>query len=329
MDLYDITIVGGGPTGLFGTFYAGLRGLKTKVIDVLPELGGQLTALYPEKYVYDVAGHPKILAKDLAKNLGTQSGLFKPAFCLGEKVENLKRTEDGNWQILTDKNTDHYSKTILLALGAGACVPKKIDVEYNRAFENECIFYAVKNKERFRGKNLLIIGGGDSAVDWANEFSQLATKVTLIHRRDQFRAVQTSVEEMRRNKVDIKTFYELKEITGNEKVETATIFDNRTGKEETLPINAIVINIGFVINLDFLKTWGLKMEVNAIIVNERMETNLSGIYAAGDIATHSAKLKLIATGAAEAATAVNFAVTYLNPAAKAFPGHSSNLNLSI
>lgn len=329
MDVYDITIIGGGPTGLFGTFYAGLRGLKTKVIDVLPELGGQLTALYPEKYVYDVAGHPKILAKDLAKNLATQAGLFKPAICLGEKVTSIVRTDDNVWQVITDKSSDHYTKTLLLAIGAGACVPKKLDIDYNKDWENECIFYAVKNKERFRDKNVLIIGGGDSAVDWANEFSQLAKKVTLIHRRDQFRAVQTSVEEMKRNKVDIKTFYELKELIGKDKIEGATIFDNRTGKEETIPVDAIIINIGFVINLDFLKSWGLKMEINAISVNEKMETNLAGCYAAGDIAAHTAKLKLIATGAAEAATGVNFAVTFINPSAKAFPGHSSNLNLSI
>lgn len=330
MDLFDITIIGGGPTGLFGTFYAGLRGLKTKVIDVLPELGGQLTALYPEKYVYDVAGHPKILAKDLAKNLGLQAQLFKPALCFGEKVSSIARIADGsNWQVITDKNSEHYSKTLLLAIGAGACVPKKLDIEYNHSFEDDSIFYAVKNKDRFAGKNVLIVGGGDSAVDWANEFSVLAKNVTLIHRRDQFRAVQTSVEDMKRNKVDVKTFYELKEIKGAERVESVVIFDNRTGKEEEIPVDAIVINIGFVINLDFLKSWGLKMDVNAIAVNEKMETNLPGVYAAGDIAAHTAKLKLIATGAAEAATAVNFAVTYINPSAKAFPGHSSNLNLSI
>lgn len=328
MDLYDITIIGGGPTGLFGSFYAGLRGLKTKVIDVLPELGGQLTALYPEKYVYDVAGHPKILAKDLAKALGTQAQLFKASMVLGEKVMNIERVND-QWKIITDKNEEHWSKSVLLALGAGACVPKKLDVDYDHGMEGDSIFYAVKNKERFRDKNVLIIGGGDSAVDWANEFAQLAKRVTLIHRRDQFRAVQTSVEEMKRNAIDVKTFYELKQITGNGKVEGATIFDNRTGKEENLDIDAIIINIGFVINLDFLKAWGLQMEVNAITVNEKMETNLPGVYAAGDICTHPAKLKLIATGAAEAATAVNFACVFINPSAKAFPGHSSNLNLSI
>src|ERR1700737_4921501 len=191
MDVYDITIIGGGPTGLFGTFYAGLRGLKTKVIDVLPELGGQLTALYPEKYVYDVAGHPKILAKDLAKNLGIQAQLFKAAMALGEKVTAMERVDE-NWKITTDVGTEHWSKTVLLALGAGACVPKQLDVEYDHNLEGESVFYAVKNKERFRDKNVLIIGGGDSAVDWANEFSLIAKHVTLIHRRDQFRAVQTS-----------------------------------------------------------------------------------------------------------------------------------------
>jgi thioredoxin reductase len=330
MDLYDITIIGGGPTGLFGSFYAGLRGLKTKVIDVLPDLGGQLTALYPEKYVYDVAGHPKILAKDLAKALATQAQLFKASMVLGEKVLNMEKDGD-NWKITTDKGGEHYTKSVLLALGAGACIPKKLDVDYDHSLEDQSIFYAIKNKEKLRDKNVLIIGGGDSAVDWANEFSVLAKKVTLIHRRDQFRAVQTSVEEMKKNQVDIKTFYELKQIqsngTGN--VEAVTIFDNRTGKEESLPVDAIIINIGFVINLDFLKAWGLTMEGNAITVNEKMETNLPGVYAAGDIAAHTAKLKLIATGAAEAATGVNFACVFINPTAKAFPGHSSNLNLSI
>lgn len=328
MDVYDITIIGGGPTGLFGSFYAGLRGLKTKVVDVLSEMGGQLTALYPEKYVYDVAGHPKILAKDLAKNLATQAQLFKQSICLGEKVTGMNRLDDGTWRILTDRNTEHFSKTVLLALGAGACVPKKLDVDYPVELEGKNIFYAVKNKEQFRGKNVLIIGGGDSAVDWANEFSQFS-KVTLIHRRDGFRAVQTSVEEMHRNNVDIKVFYELKQVLGNGKVEGAVIFDNRSGKEETINVDAILINIGFVINLDFLKSWGLHMEGNAIAVNEKMETNLPGIYAAGDICSHPAKLKLIATGASEAATGVNFAAVFINPTAKAFPGHSSNLNLSI
>ncbi len=333
MDVYDITIIGGGPTGLFGTFYAGLRGLKTKVIDVLPELGGQLTALYPEKYVYDVAGHPKILAKDLAKNLAQQAAIFKPALCLMEKVstiENIEQDGEKLWKIVTDKNDNHLTKTVLLALGAGACVPKKLDLELPPGWEDNCVFYSVKSKERFRDKDVLIIGGGDSAVDWANEFSVLTNKVTLIHRRDQFRAVQSSVEEMKRNKVNIKTFYEIKSVNGDaNQISEAVIFDNRTGKEETIKVDALLINIGFVINLDFLRSWGLLMDKNAIIVNEKMETNLPGVYSAGDIASHLAKMKLIATGAAEAATAVNFAVTYINPQAKLFPGHSSNLNLSI
>ncbi len=333
MDVFDITIVGGGPTGLFGCFYAGLRGLRTKVIDVLPELGGQLTALYPEKYVYDVAGHPKILAKDLAKNLATQASIFKPSICLGEKVHSINRQkgEDGEdvWQVLTDRSETHLSKTVLLAIGAGACVPKRLDLEYPESWEGECIFYAVKSKERFREKNVLIVGGGDSAVDWANEFSVLAKSVTLIHRRDQFRAVQSSVDEMKRNKVDIKTFYELKELRGDSLLKEAVIFDNRTGKEETIPVDCLILNIGFVINLDFLRQWGLDMEKNCIIVSEKMETNLPGVYSAGDIASHPAKLKLIATGAAEAATAVNFAVVFINPQAKLYPGHSSNLNITI
>ena len=328
MDIYDITIIGGGPAGLFASFYAGLRGLKTKVIDVLEEMGGQLTALYPEKYIYDVAGHPKVLAKDLAKNLGIQAQMFKQTICLGEKVAALVRLENGTWKITTDKGLEHFSKSVLLALGAGACVPRKLEIPYPAEFEGQSVFYSVKNKEVLRGKNLLVIGGGDSAVDWANEFSKVS-RVTLIHRRDGFRAVQSSVEEMYHNDIEIKVFYELKQILGNGKLESAVIFDNRTGKEETIPVDAILLNIGFVINLDFLKSWGLDMEGNTIKVSEKMETNLPGIYAAGDICTHAAKLKLITTAAAEAATAVNFAAVYINPAAKAFPGHSSSLHLSL
>jgi ferredoxin/flavodoxin---NADP+ reductase len=328
MDVYDITIIGGGPAGLFASFYAGLRGLKTKVIDVLEEMGGQLTALYPEKYIYDVAGHPKILAKDLAKNLSVQAQMFKQTICLGEKATGLEQLEDGIWKIGTDKGSQHFSKSVLLALGAGACVPRKLDIPYPPEFEGRSILYSVKNKEMLRGKNLLVVGGGDSAVDWANDFSKVS-KVTLIHRRDGFRAVATSVEEMYHNDIEIKVFYELKQILGNGKVEGAVIFDNRTGKEETIAVDAILLNIGFVINLDFLKAWGIEMEGNTIRVSEKMETNLPGVFAAGDICVHPAKLKLIATGAAEAATAVNFASVFVNPTAKAFPGHSSSLNLSL
>ena len=329
MDVFDVTIVGGGPTGLFAAFYAGLRGMKVKVVDVLAELGGQLTALYPEKYVYDVAGHPKILAKDLAKSFVKQAQLFKPTICLEEKVVNLETIEDDIVKLSTDTGVEHFSKTVILALGAGACIPKRLDLEYNSDFEGKHMFYAVKSKEKFRDKKVLIVGGGDSAVDWANEFIPVSKSVTLVHRRDQFRAVQTSVEEMNRNGVDVKTFYELKQVLGEDKIEGAVVFDNRTGKEETLDVDTILICLGFVINLDFLKTWGLDMDVRHLTVNEKMETNLRGVYAAGDICTHPAKLKLIATGAAEGVTAVNFGAVYINPTAKAFPGHSSNLNLSI
>ena len=328
-NLFDVTIVGGGPVGLFAAFYAGLRGLKTKIIDASAELGGQLVTLYPEKYVYDVAGLPKILAKDLARDLASQAQQFKPTVCLNAKVATLEKRDDGSWKITTEGSTEHLSRTVVLAIGAGASAPKKLTVPYNAAFEGVSVFYAVTEREKFRDKNVLIIGGGDSAVDWANDLSQVAKHVCLIHRSDKFRAVQTSVDEMTRKGVDVKTFHELKQVNGTEKLEGAVIFDNRTKAEETIQVDAILINIGFSINLGFLKAWGLTLQNNAIVVNEKMETNLDGVYAVGDICTHAAKLKLIATGVGEAAIAVNFAATKINPSAKAFPGHSSNLDLKV
>lgn len=329
LDVHDVTIIGGGPAGLFAAFYAGLRGLKTKIIDASAELGGQLVTLYPEKYVYDVAGLPKILAKDLARNLSTQAQLFKPTVCLGEKVMTIEQHGDGIWKIVTDRSAQHLTRTLVLALGAGASTPRKLSVQYNGAFEGTSIFYAVQEPELFRDKNVLIVGGGDSAVDWANELAHLAKHVYLIHRSDKFRAVQTSVDKMASNGVVIKTFHELKQITGAEKLDGAVIFDNRSGAEEKIQVDAMLISIGFQVNLGFLKTWGLTLQGNAVCVDEKMETNLPGVYAVGDVCTHGAKLKLIATGVAEAVIAVNFAATRLDPSARAFPGHSSNLDLAV
>jgi thioredoxin reductase len=326
VDVFDITILGGGPVGLFGLFYAGLRGLRAKLIDSLAELGGQLITLYPEKYIYDVAGYPKILAKDLVKACVEQGMRFDPAVCLEEKVTNLSYHPDRLICLHTDKG-EHWTRAVVLSVGVGAFEPKKLSLPNIERLEGRGICYFVKEKQPFAGQTVLIVGGGDSAVDWALMLKDIAKDITLIHRRDQFRAHPQSVSELMASSVDVKLFYELKAVYGTDHLESVRIFHNRTGEETDLKVDALILSLGFLADLGPIKKWRLAIENNAIKVNERMETNLPGVYAAGDAVTHPGKLKLITTGQGEAAIAVNFAATYINPNSKAFPGHSSMMNL--
>jgi thioredoxin reductase len=325
LDIFDITILGGGPVGLFGLFYAGLRGLRAKLIDSLAELGGQLITLYPEKYIYDVAGYPRVLAKDLVKSCVDQGLRFNPAVCLEEKVIDLTHHDDRLIRLRTDKG-EHWTRAVVLAVGVGAFEPKKLDLPDIDRLQGRGIDYFVKEQEGFAGKTVLIVGGGDSAVDWALMLKDVAKKVTLIHRRDKFRAHAQSVQELAASAVEVKCFYELKAVHGGDYLEGVTIFHNKTGEETYCKVDALVLSLGFLADLGPVKQWGLAVENNAIKVNEHMATNLPGVYAAGDVVTHPGKLKLITTGQGEAAIAVNFAATYINPDAKAFPGHSSAMN---
>jgi len=325
-DIFDITILGGGPVGLFGLFYAGLRGLQAKIIDSLAELGGQLITLYTEKYIYDVAGYPKVLAKDLVKLCVEQGLRFNPAVCLEEKVIDLTYHDERLIRLRTDKG-EHWTRSLVVAVGVGAFTPKKLDLPDIDRLEGQGIHYFVKEKEVFAGKAVLIVGGGDSAVDWALMLKEIARKVTLIHRRDKFRAHEQSVEELMASPVEVKCLYELKAVHGGDHLEGVTIFHNKTGEETYYKVDALILSLGFLADLGPVKKWGLAIESNAIKVNARMETNLPGVYAAGDAVTHPGKLKLITTGQGEAAIAVNFAATYINPDSKAFPGHSSMMNL--
>lgn len=328
-DLYDVTIIGAGPSGLFGAFYAGLREMKVKVIDALDDLGGQLTALYPEKFIYDTPGYPKILAMDLVKHLVKQATMFKPTIVLGERVEQLERQPDGTFKLVTNKG-EHYTRAVVICGGVGAFQPKKLPNPELIPYEGHGLYYTVKEKAAFRGKRILIVGGGDSAVDWALNLKDYAKHVTLIHRRDQFRAHGASVTELLNSPVDVKLFYELKTVGGNGKVEYTIIFDNRTKEEMTLPVDAVILTLGYSVDLGPIKNWGLTMEGTRYIrVNTKQETNIPGVYAAGDIAALPGEepLNLIVEGFAQATRAVNFAYQYLHPGAKAFPGHSSEKKL--
>ncbi len=229
-DMYDVTIIGAGPSGLFGAFYGGLREMKIKIIDALDDLGGQLTALYPEKFIYDVPGYPKVLSVDLVKHLSDQAQMFKPTIALNERVEKLEKQGDGTI-VLTSSKGIHRTRTVVICGGVGAFQPKKLPNPELAQYENHGLFYSVKEKAIFRGKNILIVGGGDSAVDWALNLKDYAKHITLIHRRDQFRAHDASVTQLMHSPIDVKLFYELKTASGNGKIESATIFDNRTKEE--------------------------------------------------------------------------------------------------
>ena len=330
--LFDITFIGAGPTGLFGAFYAGLREMKVKVIDALPQPGGQLIALYPDKMVYDTPGLPAILSKELAACLTEQASQWKPEMALEERALTLTRMplpggEDGQecWAIETDKG-NHYSRTVVIAAGIGAFSPTKLKNESITLFEGKGVKYWVKDVNNYAGKKVLIVGGGDSAVDWAIALEPIAERVTLIHRREGFRAHDTSVNELMESSVDTRVFYELREFQGDERLERAVIFNNKTDDETVLEIDSSILALGFKADLGPIREWGLETIGRRYIkVNSKMETNLEGVYAAGDIALQEEldPLNLIVVGYGQVTVAVNYAYAAIKPGGKVFPGHSS------
>jgi thioredoxin reductase (NADPH) len=323
-DIYDITIIGGGPTGLFTAFYGGMRQAKVKIIESLPQLGGQLTALYPEKYIYDVAGFPKIRAQELISNLKTQMKPFNPTICLGESVEQLEKQMDGTFKLTTNWNV-HYSKTIIITAGNGAFQPRKLDLENAETFESSNLHYFVEDMNQFAGKKVVLFGGGDSAVDWALMLEPIAEKVILVHRRDKFRAHEHSVENLLKSSVGIKTPYFPSQLIGDQSITEVVLEHAKNGQKEVWEVDDVIVNYGFISSLGPIKEWGLKIEKNSIVVNSKQETNIPGIYAAGDICTYEGKVKLIVAGFGEGPTAVNNAKTYINPKERVQPLHSTSL----
>lgn len=324
--LYDITVIGGGPTGLFTTFYGGMRQCSVKVIESMPQLGGQLAALYPEKYIYDIAGFPKVRAQELVDSLREQALQFNPSLALEERVLNVEKESD-TFEITTDKGT-HFSKAIIITAGVGAFEPRRLDHEMANKYENKNLHYFVNDLSKFTNKKVVINGGGDSAVDWALMLEPIAKQVTLIHRRDKFRAHEHSVEQLKKSKVEILTPYQIKELIGEEKIEQIFVTNNKTNEEKTIELDDLIVNFGFISSLGPIKDWGLEFDKGSIVVNSKMETNIPGIYAAGDICTYPGKVKLIAVGFGEAPTAINNAKSYIDPNAKLQPGHSTSMNLS-
>lgn len=328
-DRLDINIIGGGPTGLFAAFYAGMRGASVRIIDSLPELGGQLMALYPEKYVYDVGGFPQITGKALAENLIEQGTQFGPEVRLEEQVQELTREPEGFG--LVTARARYPSRTVLIAAGKGAFSPRVLECPGYEELLGKGVEYHVRDPSRYEGQRVLIVGGGDSAVDWTLALKDLADGLVLIHRREGFRAHAHSMQQLQAavdaGQVELLTYHEVRSIQGDGKVTGATIYDNRTDEDTTLTVDAVLSLIGFRPDLGPLAGWGLDLNRNTIRVKPTMQTNIEGVFAAGDIATYEGKLELIATGFAEAAIAVNHAVHHIDPKARVNPGHSTNLKV--
>jgi thioredoxin reductase len=326
-EISDVVILGAGPTGLFAAFYAGLREMSTTVVEALPQPGGQLAVLYPEKTIYDVAGIPRILAKDLVTDLVEQCSKWHPQCFYEEHAQNLTREEDGTLVVTTDKQT-LYARSVIICGGIGAFHPNKLKIESLNRFEGNGVYYFVQDKKPFHKKRLLVVGGGDSAVDWALNLEDYVSSVTLIHRREGFRAHPSSLTELMNSSVDVRLWHELREVHGNDHITGVTIFDNRTDEETTLEIDYILMNLGFKADLGPIKEWGLELDKRYLVVNCRQETSMPGVYAAGDISRQEGvePLNLIAVGFGDAAIAVNHAYSYVT-GGKVFPGHSSEMRL--
>ncbi len=329
-DVYDITIIGGGPTGLFASFYAGLRQMKTKMIDALEELGGQVEVLYPEKNIYDVGGFAKVMGKELVTGMVEQALKFNPTVVLGERIVSIRAVEGGLIRLDSAKGNQHLSKAVLVAAGVGAFSPNRTESVGAVAYEGRGLYYFLRDRSLMKGRRILIVGGGDSAVDWALNLNGWSEKITLIHRRDVFRAHEESVAELMRCGVEVRLFHELKEVIGDgEKVTGAVLYDSKGKSETRIDVDAILVNIGFRADIGPIKDWGLKITGREIAATGRMETNIPGVFVAGDIAAPdgTVKLNLIAVGFAQAAVAVNVAKNYIDPKSRIFPGHSSEMKV--
>jgi ferredoxin/flavodoxin---NADP+ reductase len=317
----DMAIVGAGPTGLFAAYYAGFRGMSTAVLDALPEAGGQITAMYPEKQIYDVAGFPAIRGRDLVANLVAQAAPFEPTYLLGEAAVDLSYDDNGRAALTTADGRSLRCGAVLITGGLGSFTPRPLPA--GDAFTGDGVVYFVPRLDDLAGQDVLIVGGGDSAFDWALALEPLAKSVTLVHRRDRFRAHAHTIERVRQLPVRIIVNAEVTRLIGGARVTSAEV-TMKSGEVEILPADTVVAALGFTADLGPLAEWGLELDKRHILVDSTMATNLPRVFAAGDITEYPGKVRLIATGFGEAATAVNNAAVVIDPTAKVFPGHSSD-----
>jgi ferredoxin/flavodoxin---NADP+ reductase len=334
-EIRDITVIGAGPVGLITSFWAGMREASSRIIDSLPELGGQLTTLYPEKWIYDVPGFPRIIAKDLVELLREQAiEQFDVPVHLETTVERVEYEPDSDdperriIRVITDRG-DLLTRTIIIAGGHGAFEPKKLPGYDMTPWEGKGAHYIVGEKAEFAGKRVVIIGGGDSACDWVLNLLDTASEITLVHRREAFRAHEITVNEVMQaasdGRVDVRVPYQIREVSGNGRIEHVTLFHSEDDSEVVeLDCDAVLLQLGFKTQLGPLKNWPLEVEKGSIKVDPVMKTSMEAIWAAGDITIFDGKLKLIATGFGEAAIAVAQAVHHIRPDTKIQPKYSTN-----
>ena len=334
-EIRDVTVIGAGPVGMSVAFWAGMREATSRVIDSLPELGGQLTTLYPEKWIFDVPGHPRVLARDLVEMLREQAleQFDVPAHLdtTAERISWEADPDDPERQIvvLHTERGELRSRTVVIAGGHGAFEPKKLPGYDMTPWEGRGAHYLVSEKSEFQGKKVLIVGGGDSAIDWTINLLDTASHLTLVHRRDGFRAHESTVKEVMDaaadHRVDVRVPFQIREVKGNGRIESVVLFHSEDeGRETEVPCDAVLLQLGFKTALGPLKDWDLEIEKGAIVVDNVMRTNLDAVWACGDITTFDGKLKLIATGFAEAAVAVAQAVHHIRPEMKLQPKYSTN-----
>lgn len=316
----DLLIIGAGPTGLFAAYYAGFRGMSTVLVDSLPEAGGQVSAMYPEKLIFDVAGFPAIKGRDLVADLVKQASQYDPTYLLGRQARTLTTNGDGYDVGLADGEVVR-ARVVLITAGMGEFRPRPLPA--GDGWLGRGMVHFVPELGQHAGRHVVIVGGGDSAFDWALALHPIAASVTLVHRRAAFRAHHGTVEKVRSLGVPIITDAQVTALRGEDTVAEIEIVV-KDGTRLVLPAQTVVAALGFTADLGPLEGWGLALQRRAVLVDSTMRTQRERVYAAGDVATYTGKVKLIATGFGEAATAVNNAAVELDPSAHLFPGHSSD-----
>jgi thioredoxin reductase (NADPH) len=302
----DAVIIGAGPVGLFSVFELGILGLNAHVIDNLDKIGGQCIELYPDKPIYDIPGVPNCTGELLIKNLLDQIKPFKPEFHLNQRVNEIKKN-DKLWRVITSENKIFEAPNIIIAGGVGSFEPRKVDIKNAEKFEGKGFYYSVKDKSKFKDQIIAIFGGGDSALDWTLELSNIAKKIYLIHRREDFKGAPHTLNKIKEiaktGKIEIKTFYKLTDVNGDLKLNNIQIQKNNETKE-VLNIDSVIAFFGLKMELGPIANWGLNLEEKCILVNTKnFQTNEDGIFAIGDICTYPGKLKLILSGFHEGALA--------------------------
>ncbi len=313
-EIVDITIIGGGPSGLAAAYYGGHRDASVRIVESLEQLGGQVSAVYPEKHIFDVAGFPKVNGQDLIDRLTEQAMQYEPEVRLGEVVETIEHRDDDVIEMRTAAGETLLTRTMIITAGHGAFNPRTLGLPELEAFEGSGLHYYVKEKAAFAGKRVALVGGGDSALDWAMNLQDTAAlPIVLIHRRDRFRGLESSVNEVRRladeGCVEILTPHEVRGADGNGRLEAITVENTETGDLRRIELDAVVTLLGFISHLGEIANWGLEFEnKRQIKVTPDMRTNIPGVYAAGDVAGYDGKITLITVGFSEAAIAANHCV---------------------